>query len=258
MRSASKGGVLSIKTFMAFGCTHIPHHDKENAAWIIEQIKERQPNIIVHLGDLIDCESVSNYPKYNSVSLSAEYAQVGEFLEAVNDASPKSRKIFMQGNHEERITRPEYNHVSDLLDYTKHIKSLKRWKCFPYILDPRYTYTLGQLTFAHGWAFTAGGSSERKEGIDISGQTANGCYIHAHTHRPLYEQMSLNTWKLPFWRCNVGCGIDFDWVNTGYAKGRNISQWHHALVSGWAETKRRHDGKRNWEIELIKRKGAWE
>ena len=243
-------------SFLAFGCTHIPHHDKENAAWIVEQIKERQPNVIVCLGDLFDAETVSSFPQVNVVALGKEYDEVSRFLSLINDVAPKAKKVFMEGNHEERIFRPEYRRLSDLLDYRKHIKPLKRWKSYPYILHPDNTYNLGQLTFYHGWCATIGGASERKESIDLGAPF--GLAIHAHTHRPVSEHVSLNTWRIPYWRMNVGCGIDFEWARNDYAKKRNISQWGHAIAVGWASTKRRHDGQRNWEAELIKRKMAWD
>ena len=252
------GGILAIKTFIAFGCVHIPHHDKEHAAWIISQIKERKPQVVVCLGDLIDAESVSVYPKVDPVKLSAEYEAAAEFMELVGDAAPKTTKIFMQGNHEERIFRPDQSDVFNLIDYRKHIKQFKRWKHYEYIFDEAHTYNLGQLVFAHGWGYTKTGRTEDFEGMDLGGRISYRCYVHAHTHRPSMGQMRSGSDKLEYYRCNVGCGIDFDWVKRGYAKKRNISMWQHALAWGWAETKRRADSKCNWGIELLRGKKAWE
>lgn len=245
-----------VKTWFAFGCTHIPHDDKENTRWIIEQIIERQPDVIVHLGDLFDTETVSDYPKVDVFALSAEYYMAAGFLDAINSAAPKAKKVFLEGNHEERIFRPAYAKLSSLLDYRKHVKPLKRWRIYPYSLHPDNTFKLGQLTCYHGFCATIGGSSERKESIDLG--VPYGLAIHAHTHRPVFEHVSLNTWRIPYWRINVGCGIYFNWVQTNYAKKVNISQWGHAIAVGWVNTKRRHDGQRNWAAELIKRRGAWD
>jgi len=251
---------VAKKTWLAFGCTHIPHDDKVNSEWVLEQIRERQPQLIVCLGDLIDFESVSLYGKVNTASLKVEFNEASEFLEKVNDAAPHAKKIFKKGNHEGRGDRPENAHLQDVIDPRIHVKPLKAWdtKNWEYIQDPQHTFTSGQLTFWHGKAYTVSGKSECKEGIDLSCGCAYGLYIHVHTHRPINEQVSLNNWKLPFWRMNVGAGINFEWAKRDYANRFNISQWAHAIGYGWHETKRRFDGKRNWAAELIIRKGAWD
>jgi len=251
---------MSKKTFIAFGCTHIPHYDREYAENLIGQIRERKPDLIICLGDLLDTGAISIYPKTDVVKLGRECEEADKFLNAINDAAPKAHKVFMEGNHEERIWRPDQSAISTMLDFRKHIKSLRPWKYYSYIENPRYTYRTGQLTFWHGNACTKSGVTEDYEGIDLSGpkECAHGCYIHAHTHRPCEPgALRANARRLPFWRCNVGCGIDFKWVQQDYAKKRNISQWQHAFIWGWHETKRRYDGQPNWDIELITGKSAW-
>lgn len=55
-------------------------------------------------GDLMDCESISSFPKINRISLTEELIYTYEFLKKVRKILNKDQKIIMiNGNHEERL-----------------------------------------------------------------------------------------------------------------------------------------------------------
>lgn len=55
-------------------------------------------------GDLMDCESISSFPKINRISLTEELIYTYEFLKKIRKILNKDQKIIMiNGNHEERL-----------------------------------------------------------------------------------------------------------------------------------------------------------
>lgn len=82
-------------------------------AWAGRAIKHYKPDVIVHLGDHWDMSSLSSYDKPGSKT--KEGKRVYRDIEAGNRAwelleyhmgkQPKARKVFLHGNHEDRITR---------------------------------------------------------------------------------------------------------------------------------------------------------
>jgi len=248
--------VGKTKNFLAFGCVHRPMHDKESWAWLIETIEERQPSILINLGDYGDNACVSSWRNGEEQPLIDEYRSIEEGTTELNDVSPKSKKVLMLGNHDERILRPEFAKLSDCLDIKKHVRPLRKWKVIEYQEDRGHTYTFGQITCCHGFSVQL--STIKREAVDLG--VPYGLYIHAHTHKPEVPRkimLTIST-SIPWWYANVGCLIDFAKAKKQYMKKKNDSHWGHALIYGWASTKRRHDGQRNWEAELIKRKMAWD
>lgn len=90
-----------------------PTEDLSYMTWIGKYIYEKQPDVIVHIGDHYDCPSLSSYDKGKKSFEGRRLKQdieagnngmrllVNEFLK--NDYSP--RMVFCMGNHEERIDR---------------------------------------------------------------------------------------------------------------------------------------------------------
>lgn len=253
---------MAWTSFLYFACTHCPKHDPAAIDWLISLISERQPQTIIAGGDIFDAECVSDYPKVNAPKLSEEYRSVNEMLERINAAAPKANKVLVEGNHDERIFRVGSQHISDLIDYRKHVKALKHWKRFPYEFHQRNAFWLGQVVFWHGWSFPRTLSAElRREIIDMVQGVSYTLAVTGHTHRPVrVQQMETGGVAYPFWRANSGCLVDFAKMKEGYVKCRNDSQWMHGVVVGACNTKRRADTKRNWEAETILRPGggAWD
>lgn len=242
-----------IVSFLAVGCTHFPYQDQASIDWVLAQIKKRRPDVIIHLGDMIDAESLSDHPKGMSTpTLEEEYRSASEFCAKVNDAAPRARKVWMMGNHEQRALRSNHAHISSLIDPKRHMKPVKKWKIVPYIYDRSGTYSLGQVTFAHG--FNVGQSGCKKEVVQFCAQY--GLYVYAHTHRPHdVHRISMGSTKLYHWHANAGTHIK---PKPGYMTCKDDSLWGQAVVVGEVDTKRRFDGKQNWKAETVIRRMYWD
>ena len=135
--------------------------------------------------------------------------------------------------------------ICELLDFNLHMKQAKRWKQIDYGYGRQYTFTLGQVVFAHGQECSDAGI--KREVLNLT--PPFGCFVHSHTHRPVNcEQIRLASVDTPWWRCNTGTAIDW---NIPYAKKWDTSRWGAGCVVGHANTKRRFSGSREWEAETL-------
>jgi len=82
-----------------------PLHD-ENAVWLLLKVAEEyQPTVITILGDVLDLPALSKFLSEPGLKHLVQPAidAAGEFLQNLRAACPKSRIVFIKGNHEERI-----------------------------------------------------------------------------------------------------------------------------------------------------------
>lgn len=82
---------------------HIPFHkDKE----IVNIVKEHSnANLIILAGDILDCFSVSTFPKEMHIPLYEELKIASSVLKKIDRLTPNTKKIVFRGNHEFRFKR---------------------------------------------------------------------------------------------------------------------------------------------------------
>lgn len=82
---------------------HMPFHkDKE----IIDIVKEySNVDLIILAGDILDCFSVSTFPKEMHIPLYEELKIASSFLKKIDRLTPNTKKIVFRGNHEFRFKR---------------------------------------------------------------------------------------------------------------------------------------------------------
>ena len=171
------------RTFMAAGCLHFPYAHEPFIEALLEDTAARQPATFILLGDSIDTQCLSRFSKANVEKLSGEYEALEEFLVRLKDSLPSTTKlVYLDGNHEDRLYKPEHSHVSDLLDLEKHVPTMEAFERKPYSQHPDSIYHIGAVSFYHGWALSANGM--KKEALRFGCPEAGGCTISAHTHRP--------------------------------------------------------------------------
>ena len=241
-----------IRTFLAYSCVHFPHHDPEAVDWLLEQVRRQKPDVVVSLGDMIDTACLGRWSNEAVNSLADEYSAVDAFCVAVNKAAPKAQKVWLQGNHEQRMFRAEHSSLSAILDYRKHIEGAKEWKHYPYIYHRDHCHRIGQVTFYHGFAISDVG---RKEEAILLGQPTGLC-ISGHTHRPHgVEQVKFGRVQIPYWTANPGTFIS---PNPKYTHAMNTSQWGCGVIVGEANTKRTVSSTQEWSAELILYRKHWD
>lgn len=108
------------ETALVFPDLHVPYEDKKAFACAIGIVKDFKPKRGIIIGDWLDMESLSAYPKSRPdvVKISHEIHQGNLRLDDLQNASPSTQWVFLQGNHEERAERyvNENGSLDELLD----------------------------------------------------------------------------------------------------------------------------------------------
>lgn len=106
-KAATKRQSKKYKTALIVPDTHVPYHDEKAVSVVIALAKEIKPDLLIHLGDLVDCYSISRYEK-NPVrrdSLQSDLDGAKRILWRLAEAAPQARRILFAGNHEDRFRR---------------------------------------------------------------------------------------------------------------------------------------------------------
>jgi predicted phosphodiesterase len=240
-------------SFVAFSCPHCPLQDEGAVEWLIERVASIRPDVLVHLGDGLEADSASRWPTEYPWSLADEFAEHERFLKRLRKASPRSRRVFLPGNHEDNllsINRID-RRLRGLCDYRSRSNCpelAEHWEQpVPYVFDRRAgVFKIGQVSFSHG--FESGARSDESQAI-LLGQPF-GLMVTGHTHRPtpgVMRAMRTQTIPLPYWYANPGCLRD---LKPDYMRRKRSHAWGHGLVTGRASPVRGGRLSRMWEATV--------
>ena len=162
---------------------HIPYQDKQVETLSLDFVAEHQPNTIHLLGDLVDFYTLSRFDKEPSrlSDLQSDLEAALAYLERLRIVSPKSRIIWSEGNHENRLKRYLWNKAPELSRLAQlqipelfHLNDFNiEW------VDSHHPYEVGKLLFTHGDLVRKWSGASAKGHHDKYGC----CVIHGHTHR---------------------------------------------------------------------------
>lgn len=95
--------INDIERVLVLSDLHIPFHREKE---IIDIIKDNSNvHTIILAGDIIDCFSVSTFPKERHISLYQELKTASTLLKKIDKLTPNIQKIVFRGNHEFRFKR---------------------------------------------------------------------------------------------------------------------------------------------------------
>lgn len=106
---------------LVLGDLHMPFHDRRRLKEVFNLVRVLRPTHIVQVGDLYDLYTFSRYAKsLNLVSPEEEIfaaRRYGEEMWAgLNKLSPKSKKVLLKGNHDDRIVKQLYLRLPELAE----------------------------------------------------------------------------------------------------------------------------------------------
>lgn len=226
---------MKVERALAVPDLHIPFHNRKAWKGILAAIRREKPHHLVVIGDALDVPNVSRFPKTGRSNLVEEATVMWDLLHQARRASKSVRRaIYLMGNHEQRLFRP------DLVDESLHSLTDKLfdqslfpeaawWLVKPYELTRRGVYRVGNVWFSHGHA--VGLSGDETEALELSrimergGKLDNQLSVRGHTHRPCPPTQCRKGIgnPLPLWYANVGWAGDLGKVD--YALNVKTSRW---------------------------------
>lgn len=163
---------------------HLPFQDR--AAWqlTLNVINELKPDLVFMGGDILDCYAVSQYDKDPSrkLTLQQDLNYAFEEFSKVRKAAGKSAEIvFLEGNHETRLTRYLSSKAEELsvlnalrLPELLNLDKLKiKW------IENGTRTKIGKLWHLHGNEVAGGGANIAKAKFDKLGSNV----IFGHHHK---------------------------------------------------------------------------
>lgn len=161
--------------------THVPYHDKRAFNLMLEVAKWLGVQIVIVLGDFGDCFGVSDHSKdpNRALKLDKEVEAVNAELDRL-DALGAKQKVFIAGNHEDRLQRYLQDKAPELFNFIS-IPQMYRlekrgWQYVPYKTD----FKLGKVHFTHDVGHA--GRSSVFQCLD----TFQHSNVTGHTHRLAY------------------------------------------------------------------------
>jgi hypothetical protein len=121
---------------VVFTDTHAGFHDQSALDVVYGVIKDVQPHRVIHLGDLVDCYTISKYEKDPNrlTRLQDEIDMARTILHQVAQLAPDAERYLLEGNHEDRLRRL----IWDLPGTAKEIARLRSFgdaMTWPKLLD---------------------------------------------------------------------------------------------------------------------------
>lgn len=169
---------MSLEAVLFVPDCHHPFADMRAWRLMLNVAKDLKPKHLIVIGDFLDCYSVSSYSKDPSrlANLPQEVAAGNKALDQLDNLKAKN-KIYIGGNHEDRLQRYLADKAPELFDFVSIPKIMKLaergWK---YVAYKDHT-KLGKVNLTHDVG-TAGRYATYKA-LD----TFQHSVITGHTHR---------------------------------------------------------------------------
>lgn len=186
---------------------HIPFHDSNSLQKVVSVSKDEKPNTLIINGDMYDMYNFSKHAKtQNEImpidEIACAQAIAIDLIESIRKATPKTKILYLLGNHEMRPFKkimhlaPE---LEGLLD-----KGMFEFKGVKTLYGSRARVDLRDFTVLHGVSTKQGYHMDR----------LNRSVVFGHTHRAhiIYKKRDNGL----IWEMNTGCLCDESETAFGY------------------------------------------
>jgi len=142
-------------TLLVLSDIHIPYHNMVALKTALESGRKRAPKIVLLNGDTIDFYKVSRFSKDPTKrDVKGEVDKTNQLLDVVDEIFPKARKIWKDGNHDERLAMYVMQAAPELFKLAKGSVDIEKLmllkeRGWEYITGKRPIYA-GRLTILHG------------------------------------------------------------------------------------------------------------
>jgi len=205
----------------------VPYEDKESVELVFKFAKDLQPDKLIIAGDLIDFYSISKFSRDPArvLNLEQEFKQGREILTKIADILPNTEKIFIFGNHEDRLRKFIWN--NPVLDGCIDIEDklgLKDYGYKWYNYGKNYEYKT--LIYTHGYKVNKHSAYTAKNLLEDLGMSV----IFGHTHRMGTHYKTNHGGSLVAVENGCLCinDLSYDWFRRevpNWQKGISVVKW---------------------------------
>lgn len=203
---------------------HVPFHDKKYFRLMLKILAAGKYDTLIILGDFIDCWSVSRHSKdpRRKLLLADELKMGKAALWAISKAAGENCKIvFIEGNHEHRLTRYLQDRAPELVGLVSVPEALGFRELGIKFIPYRDHWKYGKIFFTHDLDFAGRNAVFRN--LD-SAQHSIGV---GHTHRACitYEGSAVGKSHIS---ATYGHGLDLNTIDYKH-KIKAHRDWHQAF-----------------------------
>lgn len=210
--------------------THGALVDKAAVAAMLSDIKTLDPHEIIMLGDHVDCggflaqHHVMGYVAETDYTYEEDLKAAGAFLNALQDAAPRAKIEYIEGNHERRV---ETWCVTQTLRHTKDAEGLRL------LLAPEFRLNLAARGISYyrqgvfydglpvpgvikrGKCFFFHGVSTAKNAVSATQERIGGNCVFGHTHRAQSDiTRRISSGIVGSWNPGCLCALQPLWQHT--------------------------------------------
>jgi DNA-binding transcriptional ArsR family regulator len=208
------------KTVLVMGDEHFPNQNRVFVRLMLDKIiPDLKPDIGIHIGDTVTADGLAARTRLRpptTPTLEDEIPDIIDYLQACCDASPKTQWYFIEGNHEDWLTRRSME-VGGLygLRFLNWPALLGLDKMSMKFIPMRDGLRLGPVLYIHGVKTNKWGGYTAKNTLD---QLMVPCVV-GHCHRLAIHRRAFST---PMISAEAGCMCD--WYAEGYPRSK--PDWH--------------------------------
>ena len=183
-RAAGKNSAADVKRALVFFDPHHPYSDKKAYDLMLKVAADVGVDEVVVGGDFSDFYNVTSHDKDSriKVDFEEELSICNDELDRLEKLFPKAKWVFIEGNHETRLSRylnkkaPE---ISGLMGISKLFRFKERgWHFVPYAPGQKYSVLGSKLWARHE---PLGGGTEHPASGTV--HKAGASVIFGHVHR---------------------------------------------------------------------------
>lgn len=207
--------MFKIKKTVLLPDIHYPNYEQKVMDAVDEFIIDYEPDEIVYMGDQISLDCISSWNKNKPLlkegrRLLKDYDGFDKnILQTYENIAPDASKVFMFGNHEQRINWycQEHPELDGFIDIVRYLELEERgYKIIPF----NDIYKIGHLNVIHGFYYNKYHAAKTLEAFE-------GNVVYSHVHNPqMYAKVSPIDKEGYHTATALGCLCN---ISPGYKKG---------------------------------------
>jgi predicted phosphodiesterase len=164
---------------------HVPYHNMEAIRTALTDGRIFGADTVILLGDTMDCHMLSTHKKMRgALDMVKEVEMTRELMAFIRKALPKAEIFYMEGNHEQRLTRHMEENSPALVGFDAitlpSLLNLEEDFNIKYLRTGELI-TCGRMTFIHGHELKGLGGINPARKLYLRAKTSTIC---GHFHRP--------------------------------------------------------------------------